>query len=42
MVMTEFISEEEKELMTEFADTPSYKRQPEQLVPDEESEEAEQ
>lgn len=38
--MSEFISEEEKELMAEFANTPSYRRQPEQLVPEEDSEDS--
>jgi hypothetical protein len=33
--MSEFISEEERERMEQFANTPLYARSPEQLVPDE-------
>jgi hypothetical protein len=37
--MPEFISEQERERMAEFARTPGYKRDPEQLIPEEEHEE---
>lgn len=37
--MSEFISEQERERMAEFARTPGYERDPEQLIPDEEHEE---
>jgi hypothetical protein len=32
--MPEHITEREMELMAEFADTPMYKRSPEQLIPE--------
>lgn len=32
--MPEHITEREMELMAEFADTPMYKRTPEQLIPE--------
>jgi hypothetical protein len=34
--MSEFISERERERMAEFARTPAYQRDPEQLIPEEE------
>jgi hypothetical protein len=37
--MSEFISERERERMAEFARTPAYKRDPEQLLPEEAKEE---
>lgn len=37
--MTEFISEEERERMAEFASIPRYQRTPEMLVPQETREE---
>jgi hypothetical protein len=36
--MSEFISEEERERIAEFARTPGFKRDPDQLVPDDEEE----
>lgn len=37
--MPEFITERERERMVEFAQTPGYMRDPDQLVPEEEREE---
>lgn len=34
--MSEFISEQERERMAEFARTPGYERDPDQLIPEEE------
>jgi hypothetical protein len=36
--MTEHISDEELERIAQFAETPAYDRDPEQLVPDDERE----
>lgn len=37
--MTEFLSDNDRERIAEFIDTPAYDREPEQLVPDEEPDE---
>jgi hypothetical protein len=35
IVMSEFISDQERRRMAEFADTPLHEREPDQLLPDE-------
>jgi hypothetical protein len=37
--MGDFISDQDKRRIAEFARTPSYEREPDQLVPDDEDEE---
>lgn len=40
--MSEFITERERERMAEFARTPGYERNPEQLIPEEGEKEREE